>query len=236
MESLISLGRHNTYRDEMFLPGFANAAARAVHIFPDVRGSNSGKLPRQTPRLPPDVPGTTHNTRTACATIHVAAAHSSPTVPADRPYKTRRAGRVVSISSPDDDDDDGDGSNHHPDRGRAMARFVTKQTSATLLVVAAAAAFLLAAAAAADASPPPSYDYAGAFDKCLRFFEAQRSGKLPADNRVKWRGDSALTDGFSQGVRTRCCSQFSSLSIAGRPDRSADRSPQPLHCIASRGA
>ncbi|TKW23921.1 hypothetical protein SEVIR_3G018800v4 [Setaria viridis] len=73
-----------------------------------------------------------------------------------------------------------------------MARLMTK-TSATLVM---AAAFLLLAAA--DASS--SYDYAGAFDKCLQFFEAQRSGKLPADRRVKWRGDSALTDGFSQGV------------------------------------
>lgn len=27
------------------------------------------------------------------------------------------------------------------------------------------------------------------------FFEAQRSGSLPADNRVKWRGDSSLFDG-----------------------------------------
>ena len=73
-----------------------------------------------------------------------------------------------------------------------MARLMTTGT----LVMAAAALLLLAAAA--DAS---SYDYAGAFDKCLQFFEAQRSGKLPADRRVKWRGDSALTDGFSQGVR-----------------------------------
>ena len=74
-----------------------------------------------------------------------------------------------------------------------MARLMTTGTSAALLM---GAAFLLLAAA--DASP---YDYAGAFDKCLQFFEAQRSGKLPADRRVKWRGDSALTDGFSQGVR-----------------------------------
>ncbi|XP_062184917.1 endoglucanase 13-like [Phragmites australis] len=70
-----------------------------------------------------------------------------------------------------------------------MARLMIK-TSATLLV----ATFLLLTAAEA------SFDYAGAFDKCLQFFEAQRSGKLPADHGVKWRGDSALTDGFSQGV------------------------------------
>ncbi|CAL5024768.1 unnamed protein product [Urochloa decumbens] len=72
-----------------------------------------------------------------------------------------------------------------------MARLM----SATLLLV---AAFLLVAAA--PEAEAEAYDYAGAFDKCLQFFEAQRSGKLPADQRVKWRGDSALTDGFSQGV------------------------------------
>lgn len=61
-------------------------------------------------------------------------------------------------------------------------------------------ALLLVAAAAAGASAS-HYDYGGAFDKCLQFLEAQRSGKLPADRRVQWRGDSALADGFSQGVR-----------------------------------
>ncbi|KAK3143376.1 hypothetical protein QOZ80_4AG0299590 [Eleusine coracana subsp. coracana] len=76
-----------------------------------------------------------------------------------------------------------------------MARSMIKKTPATLLV----AAFLLLAAAAA-ASQASSFDYGGAFDKCLQFFEAQRSGKLPSDRRVQWRGDSALNDGFSQGV------------------------------------
>ncbi|KAF8009067.1 hypothetical protein BT93_J0147 [Corymbia citriodora subsp. variegata] len=42
--------------------------------------------------------------------------------------------------------------------------------------------------------------YGDAVEKSLMFFEAQRSGKLPTDQRVKWRGDSALRDGFSQGV------------------------------------
>ena len=32
------------------------------------------------------------------------------------------------------------------------------------------------------------------------FYEAQRSGKLPADNRVPWRGDSAVNDGSDVGV------------------------------------
>ncbi|KAL6844178.1 hypothetical protein ACP4OV_025851 [Aristida adscensionis] len=79
-----------------------------------------------------------------------------------------------------------------------MARLMMpKATPAATSLLVAALAVVLAAAGAAEAS---RFDYAGAFDKCLQFFEAQRSGKLPADRRVQWRGDSALTDGFSQGV------------------------------------
>ncbi|KAK1380490.1 Endoglucanase [Heracleum sosnowskyi] len=44
------------------------------------------------------------------------------------------------------------------------------------------------------------FDYADAFDKSLLFFEAQRSGKLPSTQRVKWRSHSGLSDGFKQGV------------------------------------
>ncbi|XP_029163087.1 endoglucanase 15-like [Nylanderia fulva] len=39
-----------------------------------------------------------------------------------------------------------------------------------------------------------SYDYAEVTKLSLLFFEAQRSGKLPKDNRIPWRGDSALND------------------------------------------
>ncbi|KAF9678685.1 hypothetical protein SADUNF_Sadunf07G0060700 [Salix dunnii] len=44
------------------------------------------------------------------------------------------------------------------------------------------------------------FNYGDALDKTLMFFEAQRSGKLPANQRVKWRGDSGLKDGYPQGV------------------------------------
>ena len=44
------------------------------------------------------------------------------------------------------------------------------------------------------------FNYADAFDKSLLFFEAQRSGKLPSTQRVRWRADSGLSDGFKQGV------------------------------------
>ncbi len=43
-------------------------------------------------------------------------------------------------------------------------------------------------------------DYVEALQKSIYFYEAQRSGRLPVDNRVEWRGDSALKDGFNEGV------------------------------------
>jgi len=54
---------------------------------------------------------------------------------------------------------------------------------------------LLAAQAA-----EPAFDYADALQKALCFYECQRSGKLPQDNRVQWRGDSCLADGQDAGV------------------------------------
>ena len=38
-------------------------------------------------------------------------------------------------------------------------------------------------------------NYGEALTKSLLYFEAQRSGKLPSDQRVQWRGDSAPGDG-----------------------------------------
>jgi len=35
--------------------------------------------------------------------------------------------------------------------------------------------------------------------KSLLFYEAERSGKLPANNRIPWRGDSALDDQGDNG-------------------------------------
>lgn len=44
-----------------------------------------------------------------------------------------------------------------------------------------------------------SYNYAEALQKSIYFYEAQRSGDLPDNNRVKWRGDSGLQDGADVG-------------------------------------
>ncbi|CAK9156575.1 unnamed protein product [Ilex paraguariensis] len=45
-----------------------------------------------------------------------------------------------------------------------------------------------------------AYDYKDALSKAILFFEGQRAGKLPASQRVKWRGDSALSDGKPDNV------------------------------------
>ncbi|KAM0832234.1 hypothetical protein ACQ4PT_065021 [Festuca glaucescens] len=73
----------------------------------------------------------------------------------------------------------------------------------TLLAVAVLALLSLAGrlrcdAAAAEADAPP--DYGTALSKSLLYFEAQRSGRLPYGQRVRWRGHSGLTDGLQQGV------------------------------------
>lgn len=47
-----------------------------------------------------------------------------------------------------------------------------------------------------------SIDYGLALSKSLLYYEAQRSGKLPASQRAQWRGDSALNDGKDAGVNT----------------------------------
>ncbi|KAK3227899.1 hypothetical protein Dsin_007761 [Dipteronia sinensis] len=44
------------------------------------------------------------------------------------------------------------------------------------------------------------FDYGDALGKAILFFEGQRSGKLLASQRVKWRGDSALSDGKPDNV------------------------------------
>ncbi|XP_051151225.1 endoglucanase 6-like [Andrographis paniculata] len=44
------------------------------------------------------------------------------------------------------------------------------------------------------------HDYGQALSKSILFFEAQRSGYLPGNQRVRWRGNSGLNDGKVSGV------------------------------------
>ncbi|XP_065862446.1 endoglucanase 11-like [Euphorbia lathyris] len=45
-----------------------------------------------------------------------------------------------------------------------------------------------------------SFNYGEALSKSLLYFESQRSGRLPYNQRVTWRHHSGLTDGLEQGV------------------------------------
>jgi len=51
------------------------------------------------------------------------------------------------------------------------------------------------AGAVPSAGGIPNTQWSSLLGNLLYFYEAQRSGKLPTTNRVKWRNDSALTDG-----------------------------------------
>lgn len=57
-----------------------------------------------------------------------------------------------------------------------------------------------------------AFDYTDALRKSLLYFEAQRSGRLPYNQRVTWRDHSGLTDGLEQGVsqnsQTPICPTF----------------------------
>src|SRR3954463_10024965 len=66
---------------------------------------------------------------------------------------------------------------------------------ATLMLTA-----VVPAVAPTGASAAPAFNYGEALQKSLFFYEAQRSGKLPATNRVSWRADSALNDGKDAGL------------------------------------
>jgi endoglucanase len=46
---------------------------------------------------------------------------------------------------------------------------------------------------------PKTFNYTEALQKSLYFYDAQKSGDLPDNFRVEWRGDSALKDGLEVG-------------------------------------
>lgn len=48
--------------------------------------------------------------------------------------------------------------------------------------------------------PASTHNYHDALTKSILFFEGQRSGRLPSDQRATWRGHSGLSDGSGAGV------------------------------------
>lgn len=79
-------------------------------------------------------------------------------------------------------------------RGRRRRAVVAGSATVALAAGALVAPLLTTTAAAA-----PDLNYAEALQKSMFFYEAQRSGDLPASNRVSWRGDSGLGDGSDVG-------------------------------------
>jgi endoglucanase len=84
-----------------------------------------------------------------------------------------------------------------PARLRRLGRLAT---AGALLVASAATVATLAPAANAAPSPTGEFNYGEALQASMLFYESQRSGRLPADNRVTWRGDSDLTDGADHNL------------------------------------
>ncbi len=68
----------------------------------------------------------------------------------------------------------------------------------TVLVIVGLLTFNFSVTTVVKASGP--YNYGEALQKALFFFEEQRSGQLPSNNRVSWMGNSGLTDGADNGV------------------------------------
>ncbi len=63
-----------------------------------------------------------------------------------------------------------------------------------------ALALLLTSTSSLPAQTQGQYNFAEALQKAISFYDVQRSGPLPANNRVSWRGDSALADGGDHQV------------------------------------
>lgn len=74
------------------------------------------------------------------------------------------------------------------------------------LTLAAGSVLAVGATGASPARAEPgvgtaaTFNYAEVLQKATWFYDAQRSGDLPASNRVSWRGDSAMADGADVGL------------------------------------
>ncbi|HVQ94207.1 MAG TPA: glycoside hydrolase family 9 protein [Mycobacteriales bacterium] len=80
-----------------------------------------------------------------------------------------------------------------PAKPRSLGRSLLVAVAA-VAAVATALVGTVAVARPAQAVAGP-FNYAEALQKAVWFYDAQREGRLPADNRVSWRADSFLADG-----------------------------------------
>lgn len=64
------------------------------------------------------------------------------------------------------------------------------------------AAFVILLSTLSIVNGSGNHDYHDALSKAITFFQGQRSGKLPPNQIINWRSDSALSDGSSEKVTT----------------------------------
>ncbi|KAJ0977225.1 hypothetical protein J5N97_012699 [Dioscorea zingiberensis] len=69
-----------------------------------------------------------------------------------------------------------------------------------MMVIKKITAFAIIASLSVVVGASSKPDYRDALHKSLLFFQAQRSGKLPEDQTIKWRTNSGLTDGSTDNV------------------------------------
>ncbi|RLN05498.1 hypothetical protein C2845_PM13G12990 [Panicum miliaceum] len=81
-----------------------------------------------------------------------------------------------------------------------MARGAGIETLASLCAVLLLLQLAAAGSGGGHGAGSSSFDYKRALHSSLLYFEAQRSGHLPYNQRVRWRGHSGLADGLQQGV------------------------------------
>ncbi len=81
-----------------------------------------------------------------------------------------------------------------------MRKINMKRGTLYLAMLVAVSSFGILPGERAVEAAPSTYNYAEALQKSIYFYEAQRSGKLPDNNRVEWRGDSGLQDGSDVGL------------------------------------
>ena len=75
-----------------------------------------------------------------------------------------------------------------------------KPTAVVLLLLLLFTTVVTKQAEAAPDDHGSLFNYGDALSKSILFLEGQRSGKLPSNQRMTWRGDSALSDGNMANV------------------------------------
>lgn len=83
---------------------------------------------------------------------------------------------------------------------QAQTKLDFKPNDGLLSIIVLLVAFLTALNIRIFYADTTKYNYNEVLHKSILFYEAQRAGRLPKNNRIPWRGHSALKDGCDIGV------------------------------------